>query len=761
MDQSIEYLQFLDNKTNNFLFACYDYRKLKKGRQLYGTFKDCQRKLQVNNNEGFCVYVTINETFAASRKKEDIKRCRAIWVEDDEERAIPRDDFPLKPSLIVQSSPNKYHYYWFTSTKNFNQWNEVMQTMVDKWGCDFKARDISRVLRLPGYKHRKDLKTDFVCKIVSGDGQFYPWLGIKTVFPPTQEPEEKPSDKDEKPAKLGEYNEKSAIRDLMTSKNYHGSLASIAMSLTNKGISRELQYMTLFGLMHKIPNENRRPEWEHRTSEEHLYECIDTALKKRKEELKNLEVESLPDNYDPDKQLKQKLIEFPPGLMGQLCQEIYEMAPYPNKEIAIAAAFGLVAGIVGRGFNVLGMGLNIYVAILADSGVGKAVLKDSINLALRGAGGPFNIGASFVGRSRFTGPKAVFDMLSKGLSRICVIEEAGLMSESKAGDQSGLTRVFLDLFTSSGVGKWAGDEGYSGTDNSIPALHSPAMSIVSVSTPRSFLTALKTKSADVSGEVARLWMMRTIGEKPYFNQQRRVDFSVEITKRLGLLIKETYQFQMIETELKPRIVKVDKKYYDEANAWVDRENAFFRDGDVLKRTLCSRAFAKIMKLTAVCSLFNGHDAISDEEYKWVEASILNELNTISDSFTHESTDDLTSVTKYLSNAIYKSIKMKYADKKKNSTQEMSRDGVFTYYAINQAVKNSSVVRALDDDTKKPNPKTGLDKIFMYMLNIGVITKVTEEDLQKIYRTKSKLAFRITNDFTKEFEEEVEEKKSGS
>lgn len=756
MDQSIEYLQLLDNKTTNFLFACYDYRKLKKGRQMYGTFKDCERRLQVNNNEGFCVYVTINETSGASRKKEDIKRCRAIWVEDDEERAIPRDDFPLKPSLIVQSSPNKYHYYWFTSTTKFEQWNEVMQTMVDKWGCDFKARDISRVLRLPGFKHRKDLRLDFTCKIISGDGQFYPWLGIKTVFPPTKEVEEKkPEDSSEPATKPGEYNEKNAIKDLMSSKNYHGSLASIAMSLTNKGLSRELQYMTLYGLMTKIPEKSRRPEWEHRAGEPHLYECIDTAIKKRREELKGTEVDALPDNYDPDKKSKTKKIEFPPGLMGQLCQEIYEMAPYPNKEIAVAAAYGLVAGIVGRGFNILGMGLNIYIAILADSGVGKAVLKDSINLALRGAGGPFNVGQSFVGRSRFTGPKAVFDMLSKGMSRICVIEEAGLMSESKAGDQTGLTRVFLDLFTSSGVGKWAGDEGYSGEGQSIPALHSPALSIVSVSTPRSFLTALKTKAADVSGEVARLWMMRSMGEKPYFNQERRTDFSVEITKRLGLLIKETYAFQMIEAELKPRVVKVPDKYYEEANRWVDKENIYFREGDFLKRTLCSRAFAKIMKLTAVCSLFNGHDEIGDEEFVWVQKAIIDELNNISQSFNHESTDDLASVTRYVSNFIYKSIKMKYADKKKNSTQEMCTDGVFTYYAISQAVRNSSVVRALDDDTKKQNPKTGLDKIFSYMIGIGAITRVSEDDLNGKYKTKSKLAFRITNDFVKEFQEEIE------
>lgn len=747
MEQAVTYLQTLDNKTKYFLFACYDYRKIKKGRQIYGAFNNCLRKLTNNNNEGFDVYVTVNETTGPARKKENIKRCRAIWVEDDNKREAPRTDFPIKPSMVVQSSPGKYHYYWLTSTTKFEEWDAVMQTMVDKWGCDPQARDISRVMRLPGFKHRKDLKSDIVCQLIESEGTIHSWLSLKSIFPPSKKIIKTDKEEQEQKEKTG-YSEKDAMEKLLNSENYHGSLVSISMSLTNKDVSRELQYMTLFGLMHKIPKDKRRPEWEHRVSEEHLYECIDTAINKLNKEREDAKI-NLPDDFDPDWILKPKEVPFPPGLMGKLCEEILEMAPYPNREIALAGAIGLVAGITGRAFNVLGMGLNVYIAILADSGIGKANLKDSVNIALRGAG-PYNVGATFIGRSRFTGPKAIFDMLSKGMSRICIIEEAGLMSESKAGDQSGITRALLDLFTSSGYGKWAGDEGYSSKDDSIPALHSPALSIVNVSTPKSFLSALKAKSADVSGEVARLWMMRSIGEKPYLNTKRRRDFGPEMIKQLGLLIKESINFQQPDSELDPREIEIPESFYEDANKWVDRENNFYREGNHLKRTLCSRAWAKIIKLSAIVSLFNGKTTVGEAEYRWAEASILTELNTISDSFAHESSDDLTKLSVIVAAAIYKSVKQKMKEKKKNSSDIMSKNNCFTYYAIGQILRNNTVLSEIDDDPRRPNPRTGLDKVLSYMITSGYITKLSPADVLTRFKSRSKLVFQITEEFVKEF-----------
>lgn len=733
-----DYLRLLDPTTENFLFAAFDYRKERKPKLQYGSLDKLNSKLQALNDDVFCIYVTINETEGWSRKKQDITRCRAVWIEDDVPVNEPRTDFPIPASMVVESSPGKYHYYWLTSTTEFEQWDAVMQTMVDVWGCDFKARDISRVLRVPGFVHRKNLDKKFTARLVSHDGALYSWQKILEAFPPAV-PDTVDGELD---TPAGLYKEGEAIAAILNSTNYHGSLTSVAMSLSNHGMSREMQLYTLRGLMLSIPKENRREEWDARISDEHLYECIDSGLRKIKDEHVNIETLT----QEPRPSVEDKEIEFPPGDLGVLCQEILEMAPYENRAIALAGGMGIAAGIVGRCYNVLGMGLNIYVALLADSGIGKANLKDSINLALRGRGGLTNPGASFIGRSRFTGPKPIFDMLSKGLSKICVLEESGLMAESKAGDQSGISRVTLDLFTSSGYGKWAGDEGYSKVDDSIPILPSPALSLIHVSTPKSFLKALRSKSAEVSGEVARLWMIRTIGEKPYLNRKRRSEFSELITDRIESLVVLAAQYQSVECRERPRDMAIKPEFITEADHWTDLENRFLREGDHLRRTMCSRAWAKIIKLAAVASAFNGHDEICDAEYKWATHVVKHELEFIQDTFSHESSSDIMELAKSIvSPCILKCLKSEYNTTAKTPALNLRKKGIFTHSNISQIMCNNVVIRSLDDDPEKQNPKTGIEKVMDYMLRAGMLTQVTESELRML-KCKSPRAYKVTADF---------------
>lgn len=53
--------------------------------------------------------MVVNETDGNGRKAEDVRRVRAVWQEDDNGW---EGDFPLSPSIVVQSSIGKYHRYW-------------------------------------------------------------------------------------------------------------------------------------------------------------------------------------------------------------------------------------------------------------------------------------------------------------------------------------------------------------------------------------------------------------------------------------------------------------------------------------------------------------------------------------------------------------------------------------------------------------------------------------------------------------------------
>jgi hypothetical protein len=431
--------------------------------------------------------------------------------------------------------------------------------------------------------------------------------------------------------------------------------------------------------------------------------------------------------------------------MGELCQEIREMAPHPNEEVALMAGFALVAGICGRSFNVLGTGLNLYVALLADSGIGKANLKNSINTALLKICA-LEGGQTFKGASRFTGPKPLFEMLAKGLSRICILEESGLMSESTAGDQKGLTRVMLDVFSSSGYGEYAGGESYSKEEHSIPVIPSPALTIAHVSTPLAYLRALKARDASMTGDIARVWMMRSMREKQKLNQNRRRSFSDSITGRIKDIVKFAVPHQQKDNA---KVVNLSTDHIDiqaESDKWVERENEFKRKDDVLRRALTSRAFIKILKIAGVASVFNRLDCVGRDEYKWASSAIEGEIAVIEEAVSHGSSDDIMMIIKsIIVPVISKILNIGYSDKRKVPPKTLQGKGIFTGTNLSQCLRNNEVLKRLSDDPERPNPRSGIEKVLAYLLRSGLVIPVSEDHL-RMMGAKTRVAFKVTDDF---------------
>jgi hypothetical protein len=560
-----------------------------------------------------------------------LTRIRAIWADDDKPRDRPRDDWPLDPNIIVETSPGKYHYYWLTSTGDLDQWAQVMAGIVTHFDTDPNSRDLVRVLRVPGFNHCK--KEPFCVHDIIQYEIPYLWEEIVEAFPldktvsaaATQERGDTQTFDDPDSAK-------EAIKD---GSNYHGAIMFLLNHWVNRGITDSEELDTLIrGVLNSSTIRDQR--WEARLKPEYLEANIRDAIHFVEE---NPFEDSPTQLRVPERREPLSNLDFPPGLMGRLCNDILEMAPHPNEEVALMAAFSLVAGVVGRRFNVSGDGLNLYIALLADSGIGKATLKNVVNQALiRGC--TLEGGGKFVGPSRFTGPKAVFNVLSNGLSRVCILEEAGLLDESRAGDQAGLTRVFLDLYTSSGKGHYAGGEQYSKADDSVGVLNAPALTLAHVSTPASYIRALKNKNAAVSGGIARVWMIRSTRPKAYLNRDRRTHFNADIMERLKDLVSECSQYQDPETDAVIDMGLNGVPLSVDSSIWVDLENKHKSAGEELERTIASRAFMKTLKISSIISVFNGSLSIEPEAYAWAKDAIEQEVRNVYQVVTYGSTDDL-------------------------------------------------------------------------------------------------------------------------
>lgn len=130
------------------------------------------------------VFVTVNETDGSgSRKSEDIKRIRAVWQEDDNGY---EGSFPLVPSLVVCTSPFRYHRYWLVEghwpadREGRADFAAVMKGMVENYGSDCNAKDISRVLRVPGFDHLK--KEQHTVKLLHSGNERYTREELRKAF---------------------------------------------------------------------------------------------------------------------------------------------------------------------------------------------------------------------------------------------------------------------------------------------------------------------------------------------------------------------------------------------------------------------------------------------------------------------------------------------------------------------------------------------------------------------------------------------------
>src|SRR5262249_45283689 len=182
------FLRVLDPAAKGFTFQTFDDDR-SNGHDLNASLaRSTSDRAEVLRLYGFGagVYVTVNETELAGRKRENIKRIRAVWQEDDEGHG---GLFPLESSAVIESSPGHFHRYWFVSDhwpadeKGRADFAAVMERMVLSYGCDKNAKDLSRVLRLPGFLHRKDPTRPHMVRIVQESGRRYTREEIMRAFP--------------------------------------------------------------------------------------------------------------------------------------------------------------------------------------------------------------------------------------------------------------------------------------------------------------------------------------------------------------------------------------------------------------------------------------------------------------------------------------------------------------------------------------------------------------------------------------------------
>ncbi len=156
----------------------------------HGTLTGELPKLKYLNDEGAGVFVTINKVVAGlPRLAENVTGVRAVYADADKpERAaaVAREIIKrgLRPSMVVQTSPGKFHFYWRTNDCPLDRFKPLQRGVAAALGTDPSVCDLPRVMRLPGFMHRKG--EPFPVRLMGGTFKVYSLAEIERAYRPAR-----------------------------------------------------------------------------------------------------------------------------------------------------------------------------------------------------------------------------------------------------------------------------------------------------------------------------------------------------------------------------------------------------------------------------------------------------------------------------------------------------------------------------------------------------------------------------------------------
>lgn len=108
----------------------------------------------LSNYKGATLHVTLNDTDDKGRKSINMVSPRVLLVDID--RPIERSEvknliYSYKVQLAVESSPNKWHFYWsIDSAISLKEWSIFELGLSYKFQADLQSSQITKSIRVPG-----------------------------------------------------------------------------------------------------------------------------------------------------------------------------------------------------------------------------------------------------------------------------------------------------------------------------------------------------------------------------------------------------------------------------------------------------------------------------------------------------------------------------------------------------------------------------------------------------------------------------------
>jgi len=395
----------------------------------------------------------------------------------------------------------------------------------------------------------------------------------------------------------------------------------------------------------------------------------------------------------------------PPGMLGEIAQFIYAQAPRPVPEIALAGAIGLLAGIVGRAYNVNGTGLNQYVLVLAKTGRGKEAAAIGIDKLMNAVKFQVPTSPSFRGPGDINSGQALVKYINH-TSRcfVSVIGEFGITIDrisqpyANSADKM-LYKLLLDLYNKSGYGQTVQASIYSKKEDSVGVTEAPAITILGESTHKLFYGTL-TEDMIAAGLLPRFLIIDYDGDRVPNNENAYlVQPPFALIERFASLIAHCESImannKVINVKCNEDAAELLRKFDKMADLKINSA----RDDVVAE--LWNRAHMKVLRLSALIAVgVNMLDpTVTVEFVNWAINLVQTDIRILSTRFesgevgssSHElkQAKEIIRVIKDYHKFEYQKVQKYVSDK---WSPQMHQDKVIPYVYLNKRLTAASVFR---------------------------------------------------------------------
>lgn len=349
----------------------------------------------------------------------------------------------------------------------------------------------------------------------------------------------------------------------------------------------------------------------------------------------------------------------PPGLVGDLAAFIYAASARPVDEIAITAALAFMAGMCGHAYNVSGTGVNLYLILLAKTGMGKEGMAGGIDRIIaqmstfdpsQGADGRmFPAIKEYRGPSGIASGPALIKNMARQRSNVTILGEFGyrmqqLVTSTNPADIS-LKTAFLDLYNKSGHGNVIYPHVYSDKAQNTEAIEGPALTLLGETTPEIFYSVVDERMIS-DGLLPRFSIIEYHGERPPLNEAAftarlphdvRVRLFDMLTNIAALSVVKAVDPNDPNKGGNRQVVNVilDPEATNESRGFGMLCDRFINDAlnDSI-RNLWNRAHIKTLKIAALVAIgiAPNYPVISRDAYLWAKGIVVHEINMLLQKF---------------------------------------------------------------------------------------------------------------------------------